>query len=113
MSVYSGGQRQRLAIARGLVAGPAVTVFDDAFSALDTATEGALRAALGEAVRHQAVLIVAHRLSSVQHADEILVLDHGRIAERGTHAELLALGQQYAALWRLQNPRPEPMEPRP
>ena len=58
----SGGQRQRLAIARGLVAGPAVTVFDDAFSALDTATEGALRAALGEAVRHQAVLIVAHRL---------------------------------------------------
>ena len=102
----SGGQRQRLAIARGLVADPAVIIFDDAFSALDTATERALRSALREAVSHKAVLIVAHRLSSVQHADEILVLDQGRIAERGRHAELLARGGLYAQVWWLQNPRP-------
>lgn len=101
----SGGQRQRLAIARGLVADPAVIVFDDATSAVDTATEQALRTALKDAVRDKATLIVAHRLGSVQHADEILVLDHGSVAERGTHAGLLARGGLYAGLWALQNPR--------
>lgn len=101
----SGGQRQRLAIARGLVADPAVIVFDDATSAVDTATEQALRAALKDAVQDKATVIVAHRLGSVQHADEILVLEHGRIAERGRHAELLARGGLYAGVWALQNPR--------
>lgn len=101
----SGGQRQRLAIARGLVADPAVIVFDDATSAVDTATEQALRTALKGAVQDKATIIVAHRLGSVQHADEILVLDHGRVAERGTHAELLARGGHYADVWALQNPR--------
>jgi ATP-binding cassette, subfamily B, multidrug efflux pump len=100
----SGGQRQRLAIARGLVGQPAVIVFDDATSAVDTATERALRQALREAVRNKATLIVAHRLGSVEHADEILVLDHGRVVERGSHAELLTLDGRYAALWWLQNP---------
>jgi ATP-binding cassette subfamily B multidrug efflux pump len=109
----SGGQRQRLAIARGLVADPAVIVFDDATSAVDTATEAALRHALREAVRHKATLIVAHRLGSVQHADEILVLDHGRVVQRGRHAELLAHGGPYAELWALQNPPVQQAPPRP
>lgn len=103
----SGGQRQRLAIARGLIGDPAVIVFDDATSAVDTATERALRSALREAVRDKAAIIVAHRLGSVQHADEIIVLDAGRIAERGTHASLCERDGLYAHLWRLQNPLEE------
>ncbi|MFT7773799.1 ABC transporter ATP-binding protein [Roseateles sp.] len=99
----SGGQRQRLAIARGLVSDPAVMIFDDATSAVDTATERALRQALQAAVQHKATIIVAHRLGSVRHADEILVLDRGRVAERGTHEALLRKGGPYAALWALQN----------
>lgn len=98
----SGGQRQRLAIARGLVADAAVVVFDDATSAVDTATEHALREALKNAVVDKASIIVAHRLGSVRHADEILLLDHGRIVERGRHEELLARGGAYARLWALQ-----------
>jgi ATP-binding cassette subfamily B protein len=108
----SGGQRQRLAIARGLVGDPAVMIFDDATSAVDTATERALRLALREAVRSKATIIVAHRLGSVRHADEILVLDEGRIAERGTHEALLRQGGLYASLWALQNApgRPGPQD---
>jgi ATP-binding cassette subfamily B protein len=104
----SGGQRQRLAIARGLLGDPAVIVFDDSTSAVDTATERALREALRDAVRHKAAIIVAHRLGSVQHADEIIVLDAGRIVERGTHASLCERGGLYARLWQLQNPREAP-----
>lgn len=103
----SGGQRQRLAIARGLVGEPAVMVFDDATSAVDTATERALRGALREATAGRASVIVAHRLGSVRHADEIIVLDGGRIVERGRHEELLRLDGSYARLWALQNPRSE------
>jgi ATP-binding cassette subfamily B protein len=99
----SGGQRQRLAIARGLVADPVVMVFDDATSAVDTATERALRTALRDAVAHKSTIVVAHRLGSVRHADEILVLDAGRIAERGTHEQLLRKDGLYASLWTLQN----------
>jgi ATP-binding cassette subfamily B protein len=99
----SGGQRQRLAIARGLLARPAFIVLDDATSAIDAGTERELRAALQGALQGQATLLIAHRLSSLRHADEILVLDQGRIAERGTHPTLLAQGGHYAALWALQH----------
>ena len=99
----SGGQRQRLAIARGLVADPAVMIFDDATSAVDTVTERALRLALRDAVQDKATIVVAHRLGSVRHADEILVLDAGRVAERGTHEQLLRRDGLYASLWALQS----------
>jgi len=100
----SGGQRQRLSIARGLVADPAILVFDDATSAIDAATEQEVRRGLLDAAATKATVIVAHRLGSLKHADEILVLDQGRIVERGTHADLLQRGGHYADLWALQNP---------
>jgi len=99
----SGGQRQRMTIARGLLEKPAILVLDDSTAAIDPATEQRVRAALKEAMADAATIIIAHRLSSLKHADHIIVLDEGRIAERGTHAELLAAGGQYAALWELQN----------
>jgi len=99
----SGGQRQRLSIARGVAPGPGIMVFDDSMAAIDAATEQRLRAALSGATRTKATIIIAHRLSSLMHADEIIVLDQGRIVERGDHAQLLALGGQYAALHRLQS----------
>jgi ATP-binding cassette subfamily B protein len=102
-SALSGGQRQRVAIARGLVPDPVVAVFDDATSAVDAATEHRLRAALREATQHRATIIISHRVGSLMHADEILVLDAGRVAERGTHAQLLAAGSYYATLYRLQS----------
>ncbi|XVJ70433.1 MAG: ABC transporter ATP-binding protein [Rhizobacter sp.] len=107
----SGGQRQRLSITRGLVANPQILVFDDATSAIDAATEQQLRSALRERVRDKATLIIAHRLSSLKHADEILVLDAGRVVERGTHAQLLARGGHYADLWALQNRGDPPLSP--
>jgi len=85
----SGGQRQRLAIARALIKMPEVYVFDDAFSALDVATDAKLRAALATETGTAAILIVAQRVSSISHAHQILVLDAGRIVGRGTHDELL------------------------
>lgn len=87
---FSGGQRQRLAIARALVRRPAVYLFDDSFSALDVATDARLRAALRPATRDSAVIVVAQRVSSIIGADQIVVLDDGRVVGRGTHAELLA-----------------------
>ena len=91
----SGGQRQRLSIARGLVKEPAVYVFDDSFSALDVATDARLRAALAPATADRATLIVAQRVATIRGADEILVLEHGRIVGRGTHEELLAGNATY------------------
>lgn len=88
-SNVSGGQRQRLSIARALVKRPEIYVFDDAFSALDVATDARLRAALAAETRDAAVLIVAQRVSTIRDADQIIVLDSGRIVGRGTHAELL------------------------
>lgn len=98
----SGGQRQRMAIARGFAAEPAVLVLDDSLSALDTETEAQLRDALRECRRDKATIIIAHRLSALAAADEIIVLDDGRIVERGSHDELLVQGGAYAQLWALQ-----------
>jgi len=94
-TTVSGGQRQRLCIARALVAKPRVFLFDDSFSALDVATDARLRAALGDATEGATVLIVAQRISTVRDADQILVLDDGRIVGRGTHDELLESNDTY------------------
>ena len=95
----SGGEKQRVAIARTMLKGPPILVLDEATSALDTFTEREIQAALERVSKGRTTLIIAHRLSTVVHADEILVLDKGLIAERGTHDGLLAKGGIYAALW--------------
>lgn len=95
---FSGGEKQRLAIARAVLRDPPVLVLDEATSALDTQTEQAVQEAIDAASAGRTTITIAHRLSTIRDADEIIVLDHGAIAERGTHAELLALGGRYAAL---------------
>ncbi len=99
----SGGEKQRVAIARTLLKNPPILVFDEATSALDTANERAIQAELRSAAQGKTVLLVAHRLSTVVDAHEILVMDAGRLVERGTHARLLALGGRYADMWRQQS----------
>jgi len=98
----SGGEKQRVAIARTLLKNPPVLIFDEATSALDSANERAIQAELKSAARNKTALVVAHRLSTVVDAHQILVMELGRILERGTHDELLALGGRYAEMWRLQ-----------
>ncbi len=98
----SGGEKQRVAIARTILKNPPILLLDEATSALDTGTEREIQSALNEVSRNRTSLVIAHRLSTVVDADEILVLDHGLIIERGRHSELLALGGHYAAMWNKQ-----------
>ncbi|HEX5067215.1 MAG TPA: ABC transporter ATP-binding protein/permease [Myxococcota bacterium] len=98
----SGGERQRIAIARVLLRNPPILVLDEATSALDARSERAVQAALEHAARGRTTLVIAHRLAAVTGADEILVLDRGRVVERGVHAALLARNGLYAQMWRMQ-----------
>jgi ATP-binding cassette subfamily B protein len=98
----SGGEKQRVAIARTLLKNPPIVIFDEATSALDSANERAIQAELQSAAQNKTTLVIAHRLSTVVDAHEILVLDAGRIVERGAHSELLALNGRYAQMWALQ-----------
>lgn len=103
----SGGEKQRVAIARTLLKNPAILVFDEATSALDSKAEQAIQLQLKEIARNRTTLVIAHRLSTVADADQILVMDQGRIVERGTHAQLLAAGTVYAQMWERQLAKPE------
>jgi ATP-binding cassette subfamily B protein len=98
----SGGEKQRVAIARTILKNPPILLLDEATSALDTGTEREIQSALNEISRDRTSLVIAHRLSTVVDADEILVLDHGEIIERGRHTELLALNGHYASMWNKQ-----------
>src|SRR5687768_10274343 len=98
----SGGEKQRVAIARALLKNPRILIFDEATSALDSRAEKAIQAELQRIAEGRTTLVIAHRLSTVMDADEILVLNHGRIAERGTHSQLLEVKGEYAKMWALQ-----------
>jgi ATP-binding cassette subfamily B protein len=98
----SGGEKQRVAIARAILKNPRIFVFDEATSALDSRSEQAIQAELDRIARERTTLVIAHRLSTIVDADQILVMDHGRIVERGTHAQLLAGSGLYAQMWALQ-----------
>jgi ATP-binding cassette subfamily B protein len=95
----SGGEKQRVAIARTLLKNPPILILDEATSALDSRTEEAIQATLNEVARNRTTITIAHRLSTVVGAEQIVVLEDGRVAERGTHAELLRRGGLYAELW--------------
>ena len=98
----SGGEKQRVAIARAILKNPRIMIFDEATSALDSRTEQAIQRELNAIAQGRTTLVIAHRLSTVMDADEILVLEQGRIIERGRHAELLLSGGAYAQMWALQ-----------
>lgn len=103
----SGGEKQRIAIARTLLKKPPILIFDEATSALDSRAERAIQRELKQLARHRTTLIIAHRLSTITHAQQILVMDQGRIVERGTHRTLLNAGGLYAQMWALQHKQPE------
>ena len=98
----SGGEKQRVAIARAILKNPRILIFDEATSALDTKSEKSIQAELNRVAHGHTTLVIAHRLSTVMDADQILVMDHGRIVERGTHRELLERGGLYSQMWLLQ-----------
>jgi ATP-binding cassette subfamily B protein len=98
----SGGEKQRVAIARALLKNPRILIFDEATSALDSRAEKAIQAELERISQGRTTLVIAHRLSTVMDADQILVLNQGRIVERGTHRQLLELQGEYARMWALQ-----------
>ncbi|MFX1761073.1 ABC transporter ATP-binding protein/permease [Paraburkholderia sp. A1RI-2L] len=101
----SGGEKQRVAIARTLLKNPPILLFDEATSALDSRSERAIQHELDQIARERTTLVIAHRLSTIIHAQQIIVMDHGRIVERGTHAELLQADGHYAQMWALQQQR--------
>jgi ABC-type transport system involved in Fe-S cluster assembly fused permease/ATPase subunit len=103
----SGGEKQRVAIARTLLKNPAILIFDEATSALDSKSEQAIQAQLKEIAKNRTTLVIAHRLSTIADAQQIIVLDHGRIVERGTHGSLLAAQGLYAQMWERQQARPD------
>ena len=106
----SGGEKQRVAIARTVLKGPPILVLDEATSALDSHTEQEIQDALERVSRNRTSLVIAHRLSTIVGADEIIVLDQGRIAERGTHSQLLAANGLYASMWNRQREAQEARE---
>jgi ABC-type transport system involved in Fe-S cluster assembly fused permease/ATPase subunit len=95
----SGGEKQRVAIARTLLKDPELLILDEATSALDSRTEDEIQETLAEVAAHRTTIIIAHRLSTIVHADEIAVMEGGRVIERGTHSVLLAKGATYAEMW--------------
>jgi ATP-binding cassette subfamily B protein len=98
----SGGEKQRVAIARTLLKDPPILILDEATSALDSRTEAAIQETLSSVTQRRTAIVIAHRLSTVVDADQIVVLDSGRVAERGTHAQLLRKGGLYAEMWNRQ-----------
>jgi ATP-binding cassette subfamily B protein len=98
----SGGQRQRIALARAILKNPPVLILDEATAAVDNETEAAIQRSLDLITAERTTLVIAHRLSTVRHADRIVVMDHGRIVESGHHDDLLARGGAYTNLWRVQ-----------
>jgi ATP-binding cassette, subfamily B, heavy metal transporter len=109
----SGGEKQRIAIARALLKDPPIMIFDEATSSLDSGSEQAILSAIREVAQSRTSLVIAHRLSTITDADQIVLLDHGEVRERGTHAELLAADGAYARLWRLQQREHREEAPRP
>ena len=103
----SGGEKQRVAIARVLLKDPAILVFDEATSSLDSQSEKNILGALARISHNKTTLVIAHRLSTVKDADRIIVLDEGRVCEQGDHASLIAADGLYAELWRIQQKKEE------
>jgi len=101
----SGGQKQRIAIARNIIKNPDIFIFDDSFSALDTGTDKSIRERLIPLQKEKATLIISQRISTISHCDEILVMDKGRIVDRGKHDDLIARDGIYKTIFELQNPK--------